>query len=157
MHVARHTTQELVIVAGTRWVSAICTAASLVTLYFVLTRNEPTGLILVAFFLLFAVIMYLRKTFKFDATRRIVRWHGFSAFKVESGNIPFDDITDIGTESRRASSRSGGSEVAIFRLTIITPRATIPMAYAFSGRDDGYAALRLEILEFVKPGSNLNR
>jgi hypothetical protein len=123
MHIARNTTQELVVVAGTRWVSAICTAVALFTLYSVITRHEPKGLFLAAFFLLFALIMDLRKTFTFDAMQRIVRWKGRKVFKAESGEIPFDDITDIGTEAS-----VGDMGVPIYRLTIITPRATIPMA-----------------------------
>ena len=67
MHMARQTAQELVVVAGTPWVSAICAAAPLFTLYFVVTSHEPEGLFPVAFFLLFALIMALRKTFTFDA------------------------------------------------------------------------------------------
>jgi hypothetical protein len=135
-------------VAGTRWVSAICAAAALFTLYSVLTRHEPKGLFLVAFFLLFALIMDLRKTFTFDAMQRTVRWHGRKVFKAESGEIPFDDITDIGTETTRAGQR----DVSIYRLTIITPRGTIPMAYAYSGQPDGYSTLRAQILNFIKPG-----
>ena len=88
MHITRQTSQELVVVAGTRWVSAICAAAALFTLYAVIIRHEPKGLFLVAFFLLFALIMDLRKTFIFDATERVVRWHGRRVFKAESGKIP---------------------------------------------------------------------
>jgi hypothetical protein len=69
-------------------------------------------------------------------------------FKAESGDIPFDDITDIGTESTRAARG-----VPVYRLTIITPRATIPMPYAYNGQPDGYSTLRGQILDFVKPGS----
>jgi hypothetical protein len=115
VHIARQTPQELVVVAGTRRVSAICAAAALFTLYLVITRHEPKGLFLAAFFLLFALIMDLRKTFTFDARQRIVRWN----------------------------------------LTIITPRATIPMAYAYSGHGDRYSTLRGQILDFVKPGSTI--
>jgi hypothetical protein len=156
MHIARQTPQELVVVAGTRWVSAICAAAALFTLYFVIARHESRGyLFLVAFFLLFALIMDLRRTFTFDATQRIVRWKGRKVFKAESGEIPFDDITDIGTEARRTSAPPGNREVPIYRLTIITPRATIPMDYSYSGHDDRYATLRGQILAFVKPGSTM--
>jgi hypothetical protein len=149
MHIARQTPQELVVVAGTRWLSAICAGAALFTLYFVITRHELKGpLFLAAFFLLFALIMDLRKTFTFDARQRIVRWNGRKVFKAESGEIPFDDITDIGTESTRAAKG-----VPVYRLTIVTPRATIPMAYAYNGQPDGYSTLRGQILDFVKPGS----
>jgi hypothetical protein len=149
MHIARQTPQELVVVAGTRWLSAICAAAALFTLCFVITRHEPKGLFLAAFFLLFALIMDLRTTFTFDAGQRMVRWNGRKVCKAESGEIPFDEISDIGTESTGAARG-----VPVYRLTIITPRATIPMAYAYNGQPDGYSALRGQILDFVKPGSN---
>ncbi len=97
--------------------------------------------------------MDLRKTFTFDCMQRMVRWNGRKVFKFESGVIPFDDITDIGTEVNRASNGSGKREVPIYRLTIITSRTTIPMAYAYRGHEDGYSALCEQILEFVKHSS----
>jgi hypothetical protein len=150
MHIARQTPQELVVVAGTRWLSAICAAATFFTLCVTVVRQEPKALFLAAFFLLFAVIMDLQKTFTFDAAPRIVRWSGRKIFKTESGEIPFDEITDIGTESRIAGNR----DVPVYRLTIITPQATIPMAYAYNGQPDGYSALREQILGFVKLASS---
>jgi len=100
------------------------------THYFVITRHEPKGLFLAAFFLLFALIMDLRKTFTFDAMQRTVRWKGRKVFKAESGEIPFDDITDVGTETSSAGDRG----IPVYRLTIITARATIPMAYTYNGQ-----------------------
>lgn len=149
MHIARQTAQELVVVAGTRWVSAICAAATLFSLYFVIIHHELKGLFVTAFLLLSTLVMDLRKTFTFDAMQRIVRWKGRTVLTAESGEIFFDDITDIGTESKRAGNR----DVPVYRLTIVTPRATIPMAYAYSGQPDGYSALRKQILDFVKPRS----
>jgi hypothetical protein len=61
--------------------------------------------------------------------QRVVHWKGRTVLKAESGEIPFDDITDIGTESKRA-----GNNVPVFRLTIVTPGATIPMAYTYNGQ-----------------------
>jgi hypothetical protein len=149
MHIARQAPQKLVVVAGTRWVAAICGACTLLTLYFVITRHELKGLFLAVFFLLFALIMDSRKTFKFDGMQRIVRWNGRAVLKGESGEIRFDDIIDIGTESRRASDRG----ILIYRLTIVTSQATIPMAYAYSGNSDAYSALRALILDFIRSGS----
>lgn len=150
MHIARQTPQELVVVSGSRWISATCAAAGLFYTYFAIVRRAPKGYFLVTvFFLLFAVIMNLHKTFTFDATRRIVRWRGRTALKSESGEIAFADIRDIGTDVNRAGQR----DVPVYRLTIITPQATIPMAYAYNGQPDGYAALRQQILEFVKATS----
>lgn len=151
MHIARQTPQELVVVAGSRWVSAICAAAALLTLYFVIARREPKGLFVVGFLLLFALIMDLRKTFTFDAIERMVRWRGRKVFKAESGEIRFDEITDIGTDARHAGNR----DVPVFRLTIVTARGTIPMAYSYSGQPDGYSTLRGQILSFVKGGSTM--
>jgi hypothetical protein len=153
MHIARRTQQELVIVAGTRWVSAICAALAFFILYFAITRHAPQGLLLAALLLLFALVMDLRKTFTFDATQRTVRWNGRKIFKAESGKIPFDEITDIGTEERGSFSGAAGRSVPIYRLTIVTSRCTIPMAYAFNGRPDHYSTLREQILEFVRTSS----
>ena len=150
MHIARLTPQKLIVVSGSRWVSAICAAGALATAYFAISRHAPKGYLLVtAFFLLFALIMDLRKTFTFDATQRIVRWKGRTVLKGESGEILFDDITDIGTEATSAGNRN----VPVYRLTIVTSRATIPMAYAYNGQPDRYSALRRQILDFVKAGS----
>jgi hypothetical protein len=150
MHIARQTPQELIVVSGSRWVSAICAAGVLFNTYFAIARHAPKSYLLVsAFLLLCTLIMDLRKTFIFDATQRIVRWKGRTVLKAESGEIPFDDITEIGTESTRAGNRA----VPAYRLTIITPRATIPMAYAYNGQPDRYSALRRQILDFVKSGS----
>lgn len=153
MHIARQTPQELVVVAGTRWVAALCAACALFTLYFVIARHELKGLFLVAFFLLFVLFMDSRKTFKFDAMQRIVRWNGRTILKRESGGIPFDEITEIGTESRRAGDRG----ILIYRLTIVTSQATIPMSYVYSGNSDAYATLRGQILDFIKSGSTSPR
>jgi hypothetical protein len=151
MHIARQTPQELVVVDGTRWISAICGTAALVTAWLVITRHEPKSyFFLPAFFALFAVIMNLRKTFIFDATRRMVRWNGRKAFKAESGQIPFAEITSIDTETRRAATQAGKRDVPIHRLTIVTPHGEIPMAYNYSGQPDGYSALRQQILNFIK-------
>jgi hypothetical protein len=148
MHIARQTPQELVVVASSRWVSAICVAAAFFPCYFVIVRHEPKGFFLAGLFLLFALIMDLRKTFVFDAVQRTVRWNGRKVFKAESGEIAFEEIIDIGTESRRAGNRN----VPIYRLTIVTRRSTIPMAYTFNGDNDGYSGLRGQIMEFLKPG-----
>src|SRR5579871_934099 len=145
MHISRQTPQELVVVAGSRWVSAICGAGALFTFYISIARHQPKNLFVTAFFLLCALIMDLRKTFTFNGTQRIVFWKGRTILKAESGEIPFDDIIDIGTESKRAGNR----DVPVFRLAIITPRATIPMAYTYNGQPDGYATLRAQILGFV--------
>lgn len=153
MHIARQTAQELVVVDSTRWISAICAAGLVVTLYFVIIRHEPRDLFIALFFLFFAIFLDLRKTFVFDAMRRTVQWKGRKVFKSESGEIPFDEITDIGMEHSADIWGPGGKQPYKYRLTIITPQVTIPMAYAYSDHDDQYSNLRLQILHFIRHGS----
>lgn len=153
MHIARQTPQELVIVDGSRWISAICAAAAVLTAYQVLSHHEPKGLLAAAVFVLFALIMDLRKTFTFDGMQRIVRWKGRTILKSESGEIPFDDITDIGTQVSSTTVGPSQRHVPTYRLTIVTPQATIPMAYSYSGQTDRYSVLRSQILEYIRHGS----
>lgn len=122
------------VVSGTRWLSALCGTAALGSLYFVIPRREPIGYAVTAFLMLFALIMDLRKTFTFDALQRVVRWKGRTVLKAESGEIRFDDILDIGTESQPAARN-----VPSYRLTIITSQGTIPMAYTYNGQPDEYS------------------
>ena len=149
MHIARQTPERLVIVSGSRWLSAVCGVGVLYTLFLVFVRQAPRGnLYVTAFLLIVALVMDLRKTFIFDAMQRVVRWKGRTVLKAESGEIAFDDIRDIGTDCSVAARN-----VPVYRLTIITPRGTIPMAYHYNGQPDAYAGLRRQILEFVRPGS----
>ena len=149
MHIARQTPQELTIVSGSRWLSAVCGVGVLYTLYLVFIRHAPKGnLYVTAFLLLVTLVMDLRKTFTFDAMQRLVRWKGRTVLKAESGEIAFDDILDIGTDSSVAARN-----VPVYRLTIITSKGAIPMAYNYNGQPDAYSGLRKQILEFVRPGS----
>lgn len=152
MHVARETAQELLVVAGTRWLAAVCAGASLVAFVSAIARHNRISLGLGVFLLLCALVMNLRKTFTFDAMQRVVRWKGRTVLKAESGEIPFDDILDIGTEEKSASSGSGGNQVPIYRVAIVTSKATIPMAYTYNGQPDRYEGLRRQILEFIGRG-----
>ena len=152
MHIARQTPQELVVVDGTRWVSGICAAGAIFAAYRTISQHYPKGLILAAGFALFAMIFDLRKTFTFDGMQRVVRWRGRTILKAESGEVSFDQITNIDTETTTTSSRGGGT-ITLYRLAINASGTTIPMAYNYRGVADGYAALRRQILEFVRPGS----
>ena len=151
MHIARQTPQELVVVDSSRWVSAICAAAALFAAYRTMSQHQPKGLIAVALLALFAMIFDLRKTFTFDAMQRVVRWKGRTILKAESGEIPFDDITNIDTETITTTNKS--ADITLYRLAINAKGTTVPMAYNYRGVKNGYAALRSQILEFVRPAS----
>jgi hypothetical protein len=149
MKIISHTQNELVVEDNSAWLSYIMGTAAAVIVFFSVTQHQLRGLYGAACFLLFALIVDRRITFTFDAARRVVRWKGMKMFRNESGSISFDDITDIGTET--ASSTGGGTT---YRLTILTPNGAVAMAYAYAGRNDAYAPLRLQILDFIKPGSH---
>lgn len=151
MRILRQTPQELVVVDSSRWVSAICAVATLYSLYYVIGHHELKGLFVSAFLLLCALAFDLRKTFTFDSMQRAVRWKGRTILKAESGEIPFDDITSIDAETQITSDH--GATIPVYRLAITTSKATIPMAYNYRGVTDGYSALRRQILDFIRPGS----
>ncbi len=147
MRITRQTQSELVVEDSSVGLSYICAAAAVVIIFFAIEQNKLKGLFGAAFFLLFAMLAYRRTSFTFDGMQRVVRWKGRKLLKVESGTIPFDEITDIGTEATPAS------EGTSYRLTILTRDGSIPMAYTYTGRTDAYAPLRREILDFIRPGS----
>ena len=151
MHIARQTPQQLVVVDGSRWVSAICAALAVFGAYRVISQHEPRQLIGAVVLAIFAMIFDLRKTFTFDGAQRVVRWKGRTILKSESGEIRFDDITNIDTQTTTTSNKS--ATITLYRLAINASGTTIPMAYNYRGVSDGYAALRRQILEFVRPGS----
>ena len=153
MHIVRQTAQELVVVASSRWVAAICAAGALFCIYAAVARSQMNALFVAGFFTLCALIMDLRKTFIFDGSTRMVRWNGCKVFKAESGVIPFAEITDIGTQASLAGSRN----IPTYRLTIVTTRAIIPMAYTYNGQPDHYAKLRGHILDFLRARSAIEQ
>jgi hypothetical protein len=147
VHITSQTPQELVVEDSSVWIAYVCAASAVIIFFFSIAHNKINTLLGASIFLLFAVIADRRMTFTFDAMQRVVRWRGEKHFKVESGTIQFDDITDIGTE---AWDSDGGT---CFRLSILTKDGSTPMAYSYGGRTDAYAPLRQPILEFIKPGS----
>jgi len=105
MHTHDSTPQDLSS-CRTRWVSAICVAPALITLYVVIVSQEPKGLFLVwPSFCCFAHNHCPRKTFTFDAMQRTVRWKGPQGFSSLNQGNPFDDITDVGQRNRSAGRR----------------------------------------------------
>lgn len=151
MHIARQTPQQLVVVDSSRWVSAICAAGALFAVYRTISQHYPKGLIMVAVLAIFAMIFDLRKVFTFDGMQRVVRWKSRTILKAESGEIRFDDITNIDTETTTTTNKT--ATITLYRLAINASGKTIPMAYNYRGASDGYAALRSQILEFIRPGS----
>jgi hypothetical protein len=147
MRITSQTPQELVVEDNSVWLAYVCAASAVVIICFSMAQNKINGVLGASLFLLFAMIADRRMTVTFDAVQRVVRWRGEKHFKVESGTIPFDDITDIGTE---AWNSDAGTR---FRLAILTSEGSMPLAYTYTSRLDEYAPLRQQILDFIKPGS----
>jgi hypothetical protein len=147
MHIASQSPTELVVKASTVWISAICGASALASTSFSVVENKPNGLFGAAFFLFVAIAFARRTVFTFDAMQRIVRWNGYKPFKSISGSIPFDEVSDITVDAS-----VGGHNVPTYRLSLQTARGATPMAFVYSGSNDGYASLRRTILTFMKPG-----
>jgi hypothetical protein len=147
MRIVSQSPTELVVKDSSVWISTICASAALVIILFGLAEAQPKTFLVAALFLLFATIAARSITFTFDGVRRVVRWRGYKPFRSTSGEIPFDDITDITTEALSSSDR-----LPTYRLAILTAQGATPMAYAYTGRSDAYAELRGQILEFIRPG-----
>jgi hypothetical protein len=144
MRIKSHTDQELVVVDSAVGISATLFIASLPLLY-VATRPGKIGALFGAcLFLLGALVWFRKTTFTFDASEQRVRWRGRKVLKVESGVVPFSEITGIGTE---ATFGSHGSNT--YRLTILTRSGLVPLAYTYGGNQQNYASIREEILRFL--------
>jgi hypothetical protein len=150
MKIFRQTPQELITIDSTVWISMVCALASLPLFYVSVALGKSGSLLGACLFVLFAVIGFRKMTFVFDAMQRMVRWNGRKLLKIESGTIPFDEITDIGTET----SSGGENGEVTYRLTILTPQGSVPMAYSYGGNSLRYESLRKTILAFVKPGQH---
>jgi hypothetical protein len=148
LRIARQSPTELVCKDSIVWLAIPFGVAALAFTWLAITHDKPIALLGSGIFLLSAAITARSATFVFDGVRRTVRWNGRKLFKVDSGDIPFADITGIGVEAI-----SSESSVAAYRLTILTEHGSVPMAYAYSNGKDRHARMRGQILAFVTPGA----
>ena len=144
MRIKRHAAQELVVVDSAVGISVTLFIASL-PLFYAATRPGKIGALFGAcLFLLGALVWFRKTTFRFDASEQRVRWRGRKLLKVESGVVPFSEITGIGTETTFGSH---GSKT--YRLTILTRTGLVPLAYTYGGNQQKYVSIREEILRFL--------
>ncbi len=149
MKVTRHTASELVVGDSCLWLAAVCLIMAVFPIYAAIASGKKSTMVAAALVAVFSVVWLRKSTFVFDAGQRVVRWKRLRYFNTSSGTISFDDIRDITTETMQ--NRSG----TLYRLTIITPLASVPLADAYGGGSDKYARLRQEILSFVKPQASM--
>jgi hypothetical protein len=148
MHIARQSPTELVCKDSLLWLSIPFSLVALAFAWFAIMEAKLLKFVGTGVFLLLAASTAVSTTFVFDSVRRTVLWNGRKFLKVDSGEIPFDDITGIGVEA--LSSEDGG---ATYRLSILTAQGSVPMAYAYTNGEDRHARMREAILAFLNPGA----
>jgi hypothetical protein len=145
MKIIRQTQQELVVEESSMWIAGICSMASLPLFIAAVMPGLHAILIGACFLLLFALVWVRKTSFVFDSVQNVVRWNNRKLFKVDSGTVPFSDISDIGVEG--ATGRGNGSTS---QLAILTEQGPLLMASFDSGRNVAYASLRQSILDFMQ-------
>ena len=151
MHIQRQTPMELVLQDGSRWLALVFLAVALFIAVSSIERHTLKGLLVSAFFLLFAAAFFRHSTFTLDRMQRVARWRRLNILKNEAGFIPFDSIRDIVIDAQ------GGNRNSVsYRLVIVTADGRTPMANLFEGGSiEHYQMLRQQILDFVGLGSAL--
>lgn len=144
MHVARKTNQELVILDSSIWISIFLLCVSAFVTYRLYLQSNQRGLLVDGVFLLFILLFWRKEVVIFDASRQQVTWTRRRLFKVATGTIPFTDVTGVGMETN--SAKNG---VLVYRLAILTPRGSVPLADNYAGDQQKYEKLKQEILHFL--------
>ncbi|MGA9586250.1 MAG: hypothetical protein WBQ95_13030 [Terracidiphilus sp.] len=144
MHVTRKTNTELALVDSSIWVSMFLLCVAVPIVYASMSHRKPNWLWAAGFFMLFAFLFWRKEVVVFDAARQQAAWRRRRAFKAASGMVPFGEIKGIGMESS-----SGGNNVLVNRLTILTSGQPVPMSDVFAAGRKHYEGLRTEILEFL--------
>lgn len=147
MRIVSQSPTEMVVKDTSLWISVLCAGAALALILFGIAQARPNVFLVAALFLLFATIVARSTTFVFDGIHRVVRWSGYKPFKSRSGVIAFDDVTDVTTEAS-----SSGDSATTYRLALLTAQGATPMAYTYTNSKDAYASLRVQLLEFMRPG-----
>jgi hypothetical protein len=145
MHIAHQSPQELLVVDSSHWISLLAAFTAAATAFAALAKHQPRGFLVVALFLLFAVLADARTRFAFDAIARVVRWKGRRFLRTQSGTIAFDEIHDITVEAAATAHGAAG-----FRLAILTDKGVRPMAYGYSAVGN-FERMRETILAMVRP------
>jgi len=146
MRIARQTDHELVIEESSLWLSVVLFVAATALAFLTLSQNKPKGLLGAGLFFLFALMWVRKIVFRFDAGEQMVYWMGRVLFKVTTGNIPFSQITGIGTET---SSGGKSGNVPTYRLSILTAVGSTPMSSAYGGNRNNYMSIREVVLRFL--------
>jgi hypothetical protein len=144
MHIVRKTNQELVVLDSSIWISVGLLCVSVFVVYQLIEKGNQRGLLVVGLFLLFALLFWRREVVVFDAARQQAEWRRRRFLKVATGTVPFSEITGIGMETTTAKNNE-----LCYRLTMLTPNGSVPMADTYASNREKYENLRNEILSFL--------
>ncbi len=144
MRITRQTEQELVVEDSGLWLSAVLFLASL-PLFYAATLHGKVGSVFGGGFFLLCSLIWMRKTvFSLNAGEGVVHWRRRRLLKMSTGSIPFSEITGIGTETS-----SGTSGASTYRLTLLTPEGSVPLADSYGADREKYMSIREAILRFL--------
>ena len=148
MKIARHTETELVLEDSLIWLAIFFALASLPPLYDAIRLGVTKNFIIAGLVLLFALICIRKSSCTFDRLRRTVFLHTRTAIKVSRRSVPFDEIQDVVLDADTL-----GRQRAQYRLAIVTPSGSVPLAGSYGSGSQRYEAMRQAVLEFLTRGS----
>lgn len=150
MHIARETSDELVIKTRKTKTGSLILAAGLVltilsiTLFVFNTRKYTMiygtgtgGLIL----LISYIALYEQSIFRFDLNSKIIYWIRIKSFQKEEGEIPFSDVRDFVLQRPKVDYTYNMS-----RLVLVTEKEELPMTDSYLRHTEGI----IEILSKVR-------
>ena len=149
MRITRQTARELVLVDSSLWLAGVLAIGYLPLFYDAVFDGKMGSLAMAGFFVLCSLFCIRKTCFVFDARDRVVRWKNRLFLKAPTGSLDFDDIGGIRIESSWGDGEGGVS----YRLTMLTSRGPIPLAYSYGSGSDKYAAMKEAIVAFLKPDS----
>ncbi|HVU45596.1 MAG TPA: hypothetical protein VHD85_05705 [Terracidiphilus sp.] len=144
MKIVRRTESELVAADSGLFLCGLFMSVAVPLLYLGALPGRHKMLFGAAFMLLCSGICLRKTTFIFDRVRGIAFWRRRRMFKVDSGEIPFSDISDIGFDTMQ--DQRG---VTTYRLMVITAMSRVPMADMYGGGRKYYESVRDSIVEFL--------
>lgn len=129
MRIARQTATELVLEDSGLWLAGALAIASLPLFYAAIFTGAKGNFVVAGFFVICSLVGIRKSSFVFDAGERVVRWKNRLFLKASSGSVAFDEIREIGIECSSAGEGGAG-----YRLTILTPRGSIPQLHVRIGK-----------------------
>lgn len=148
MKIVSQSEKQIVVRDSSIWMTVIFVLWYLVMVGITVNTHNWKGLAFSHLLLLAGVAWLRRSTFTFDAGAQKIRWRRLRMFRMASGELPFSAVQDIRLDESMGSG--SGSNVTIYRLTIVTASGDVPMADVYSSGRDHFTRLRATLLALVR-------